>query len=163
MPEETKKSLYNKARGLKKERSTALSKMTKPQLKEYIRRATKEHDYAPKKSTRKRVRPRSPVPEPKKKVAPKKKSKIVMGAMHQGKDVGNASLRKIIGLKKGEKISKIEATKKLHQYIKNKGLQKKTDGRIILPNAELRKALKVPKDVELSYFNLQTYLGPQLS
>jgi len=52
------------------------------------------------------------------------------------------------------------ATKKLHIYIKGNKLQNPKDGRKIMCDEALQSLLKVPKDVQLSYFNLQTYLSP---
>ena len=58
------------------------------------------------------------------------------------------------------KMARTEATKMLHRYIRDHDLQKPSDGRIIIPDDKLKRLLKVPDNIELSYFNLQTYLSP---
>ena len=69
-------------------------------------------------------------------------------------------LKNFLGFKEDKKIPRTEATKMLHKYIKEHQLQKPEDGRIINTDDKLKMLLKVPDDVELSYFNLQTYLSP---
>lgn len=57
-------------------------------------------------------------------------------------------------------MPRTEATKQIHAYIKEHNLQNPKDGRQINCDKTLQTLLKVPKDVTLSYFNLQTYLSP---
>lgn len=57
-------------------------------------------------------------------------------------------------------MPRTDATKMIHKYIKEHKLQDAKDGRNINCDKSLQKLLKVPKDVTLSYFNLQTYLSP---
>lgn len=59
-----------------------------------------------------------------------------------------------------ELMPRTEVTKMLHKYIKENNLQNPKDGRQINCDKKLQTLLKVPKDVQLSYFNLQTYLSP---
>ena len=69
-------------------------------------------------------------------------------------------LSTFLGVDADKLMPRTEATKMLHKYIKEHNLQKKSDGRIIVCDRKLQGLLNVPKDVELSYFNLQTYLSP---
>ena len=57
-------------------------------------------------------------------------------------------------------MPRTEVTKMLHKYIKEHNLQNPKDGREINCDKKLQSLLKIPKDVQLSYFNLQTYLSP---
>lgn len=57
-------------------------------------------------------------------------------------------------------MPRTEATKMIHKYIKGNKLQNAKDGRQINCDTGLQSLLKVPDDVTLSYFNLQTYLSP---
>lgn len=57
-------------------------------------------------------------------------------------------------------MPRTEATKMIHKYIKGNKLQNAKDGRQINCDTGLQALLKVPDDVTLSYFNLQTYLSP---
>jgi len=55
-------------------------------------------------------------------------------------------------------IQRNDATKLIHQYIKENNLQKPEDRRYIIPDEKLKTIVSVPNDVQLSYFNLQTYI-----
>ena len=55
-------------------------------------------------------------------------------------------------------MARTEVTKYLSQYIKEHNLQDKTNRRKILPDTKLQKLLNVGKGVEVTYFNLQTYM-----
>ena len=72
----------------------------------------------------------------------------------------SAELSTFLGVDSEKLMPRTEATKMLHSYIKEHNLQKKSDGRIIVCDKKLQGLLNVPKDVQLSYFNLQTYLSP---
>jgi chromatin remodeling complex protein RSC6 len=65
---------------------------------------------------------------------------------------------KFLGLKKDELISRTDVTKKIHEYCKSKDLQDPADKRHIKPDASLRKLLKMNKDDDLTFFNLQKYM-----
>ena len=67
-------------------------------------------------------------------------------------------MRKFLSLSKDEQISRTDVTKRIHQYCKDKNLQNPSDKRHIKADASLRKLLKMSKDDELTFFNLQTYL-----
>ena len=51
-----------------------------------------------------------------------------------------------------------EVTKKITTYCQERGLQKESDKRIILPDKALAKLLRITKDDNLTYFNLQKYM-----
>ena len=73
-------------------------------------------------------------------------------------DVSN-EMTSFLGLAKGEKYSRVEITKKLCNYIKDKNLQKQDNKRVILPNKELAHLLKLDKHSEpLTYPGLQKYI-----
>ena len=67
-------------------------------------------------------------------------------------------MRKFLGLKKDELISRTDVTKRIHEYCKNKNLQNPADKRQIKPDASLRKLLKMNKDDDLTFFNLQKFM-----
>tara|TARA_B100001093_G_C26686081_1_gene952689 strand:- start:182 stop:781 length:600 start_codon:yes stop_codon:yes gene_type:complete len=67
-------------------------------------------------------------------------------------------LRKFLGLSKDELIARTEVTKAINEYCKKHSLQNESDKRKILPDAPLRKLLKMKKSDDLTFFNLQTYL-----
>ena len=56
-------------------------------------------------------------------------------------------------------IARTTVTKKIHEYIKEHELKDTTDGRKIIPDAKLTELLKLKKDDELTFFNLQKYLN----
>ena len=72
----------------------------------------------------------------------------------------STDLCKFLGRKQGELVSRTNVTSQLSAYCKEHGLQKKEDGRIIVPNAALAKLLNIKKGDELTFFNLQKYLKP---
>ena len=63
----------------------------------------------------------------------------------------------------GTEMARTEVTRALNQYIRSNSLQDAKNGRIILPDAPLRKLLAVPKADELTYFNLQRYMSPHFA
>ena len=67
-------------------------------------------------------------------------------------------MRKFLSLKKDELISRTDVTKRIHQYCKGKNLQDPADKRQIKPDAALRKLLKLSKDDDLTFFNLQKHM-----
>ena len=67
-------------------------------------------------------------------------------------------MRKFLGLKKDELISRTGVTKRIHEYCKSKNLQNPSDKRQIKPDASLRKLLKMSKDDDLTFFNLQKFM-----
>ena len=67
-------------------------------------------------------------------------------------------MRKFLGMKKDELISRTDVTKRIHEYCKSKNLQDPADKRQIKPDASLRKLLKMNKGDDLTFFNLQKYM-----
>ena len=67
-------------------------------------------------------------------------------------------MRKFLGMKKDELISRTDVTKRIHEYCKSKNLQDPADKRQIKPDASLRKLLKMGKGDDLTFFNLQKYM-----
>ena len=67
-------------------------------------------------------------------------------------------MRKFLGMKKDELISRTDVTKRIHEYCKTKNLQNPADKRHIKADASLRKLLKMSKDDDLTFFNLQKYM-----
>lgn len=64
-----------------------------------------------------------------------------------------------LGKDKGTEMARTEVTREINAYIRAHNLQDPSNGRRILPDAELRKLLRVPQDEELTYFNLQRYMS----
>jgi upstream activation factor subunit UAF30 len=65
-----------------------------------------------------------------------------------------------LSLPTGSEMARTDVTREINKYIREHQLQNKTNGRIINPDDKLSKLLKVENDVELTYFNLQKYMGP---
>ena len=67
-------------------------------------------------------------------------------------------LATFLGLGKDELIARTEVTKRITQYCKDKNLQNPADKRHIKADASLRKLLKMSKDDDLTFFNLQKFM-----
>ena len=67
-------------------------------------------------------------------------------------------LRSFLKLGKDELIARTEVTKRINSYCKEHGLQGEKDKRILNANSELRKLLRLGKNDELTFFNLQKYM-----
>jgi chromatin remodeling complex protein RSC6 len=63
----------------------------------------------------------------------------------------------------GTEMSRTDVTKALHAYIQEHKLKNKDNGRIIEADAPLSKLLKLKKDEQLTYFNLQKYMTPHFA
>lgn len=61
---------------------------------------------------------------------------------------------------KGTEMARTEVTREINQYIRQHNLQDPKNGRRILADTKLRKLLKLGKNDELTYFNLQKYMSP---
>ena len=59
-------------------------------------------------------------------------------------------------------MARTEVTREINKYIRAHDLQDKQNGRKINPDKKLSDLLKYTSDseVELTYFNLQRYMGP---
>jgi len=69
-------------------------------------------------------------------------------------------LAKFLGKDKGVQMARTEVTREINKYIREHKLQDPSNGRIIKPDASLRKLLNVKPKEELTYFNLQKYMSP---
>jgi chromatin remodeling complex protein RSC6 len=67
-------------------------------------------------------------------------------------------LRSFLSLGKDDLIARTAVTQAINAYCKQHNLQNKEDRRKIIPDAPMRKLLKLNKGDELTFFNLQTYL-----
>ena len=116
----------------------------KSRMQKLEKRVHKEHKVMLKKANGKRARkPRDPN-------APKS------GFAKEGPV--SDEMRKFLGMKKDGLISRTDVTKKIHEYCKEKNLQNPADKRHIKADAPLRKLLKMNKDDDLTFFNLQKFM-----
>jgi len=69
-------------------------------------------------------------------------------------------LANFLGKTVGTEMARTDVSKEINAYIRANGLQRKDNGRFIVPDQKLTKLLKLGKDDELSYFNLQRYMKP---
>ncbi len=67
-------------------------------------------------------------------------------------------LANFLGKASGTEMARTEVSKEINQYIRENKLQDENNGRIIKPDAKLKKLLRVGADEELTYFNLQRYM-----
>ena len=72
-------------------------------------------------------------------------------------------LATFLGKPTGTEMARTEVTKEINKYIRANNLQDKNNGRQINPDAALSKLLKLKKDDELTYFNLQRYMSPHFA
>ena len=63
----------------------------------------------------------------------------------------------------GSEMARTEVTKEINSYIRANQLQDKNNGRIIKPDTKLTNLLKIGKNEELTYFNLQKYMSPHFA
>jgi chromatin remodeling complex protein RSC6 len=69
-------------------------------------------------------------------------------------------LAMFLGKPVGTKMARTDVTKEINTYIRVHGLQDPFNGRRIHPDEKLKKLLGVSPNDELTYFNLQKYMGP---
>ena len=72
-------------------------------------------------------------------------------------------LAAFLGKESGTELSRTDVSKEINAYIVKHSLKNKDNGRIIHPDAKLTKLLKVQKDDELTFFNLQRYMKPHFA
>lgn len=72
-------------------------------------------------------------------------------------------LASFLGKESGTEMSRTDVSKEINAYIVKHSLKNKDNGRIIHPDAKLTKLLKVQKDDELTFFNLQRYMKPHFA
>ena len=75
----------------------------------------------------------------------------------------SVELATFLGKAKGTEMARTEVTREINSYIRAHKLQDPQNGRRILADAKLRKLLKLKKDDELTYFNLQRYMSPHFA
>ena len=64
---------------------------------------------------------------------------------------------------KGTEMARTQVTREINKYIVEHKLQDPSNGRKILADSKLRKLLKITKEDELTYFNLQKYMSPHFA
>lgn len=67
-------------------------------------------------------------------------------------------LAEFLGKTIGTEMARTDVSKEINTYIQAHSLQDKQNGRVIHPDEKLTNLLKVSKDDELTYFNLQRYM-----
>lgn len=72
-------------------------------------------------------------------------------------------LATFLGKEKGVEMARTDVTREITAYIRGHNLQDKENGRKINPDAKLASLLKIKKNEELTYFNLQRYMSPHFS
>jgi len=75
----------------------------------------------------------------------------------------SSELSKFLGKPKGTEMARTEVTREINGYIRANKLQDPQNGRRILPDAKLKKLLKLKDNDELTYFNLQRYMSPHFA
>lgn len=63
----------------------------------------------------------------------------------------------------GSEMARTEVTKEINSYIRANKLQDAKNGRVIRPDTKLANLLKIGKNDELTYFNLQKYMSPHFA
>ena len=69
-------------------------------------------------------------------------------------------LATFLGKPAGSEMARTDVTREINKYIRANSLQDKENGRKIIPDKPLKSLLKLEDSVELTYFNLQKYMGP---
>jgi len=72
-------------------------------------------------------------------------------------------LATFLGKEKGSEMARTEVTRDINKYIRTHSLQDKENGRKINPDSKLAALLKLKKNDELTYFNLQRYMSPHFA
>ena len=72
-------------------------------------------------------------------------------------------LASFLGKETGTEMSRTDVSKEINAYIVAHNLKDAKNGRIIHPDAKLTKLLKVQKNDELTFFNLQRYMKPHFA
>ncbi len=72
-------------------------------------------------------------------------------------------LATFLGKPQGTEMARTEVTREINAYIRAQSLQDPANGRRILADAKLRKLLRLGKNDELTYFNLQKYMSPHFA
>jgi len=75
----------------------------------------------------------------------------------------STELANFLGKELGTEMARTSVTREINSYIREHKLQDPKNGRIILADEKLTKLLKLKKDDELTYFNLQRYMSPHFA
>ena len=75
----------------------------------------------------------------------------------------SAELAHFLGKSIGTEMARTEVTREINSYIREHKLQDKDNGRKIIADKKLTGLLKLKKDDELTYFNLQKYMSPHFA
>lgn len=68
-------------------------------------------------------------------------------------------LCRFLGLPNGSHVARTDVSRSIFDYVRYHRLQDSNIGRLIHPDATLRELLRVPEGDQLTYFNMQRYLG----
>jgi len=68
-----------------------------------------------------------------------------------------------LGKDKNTEMARTDVTREINKYIRAHNLQDPKNGRHILADAKLKKLLKLKKEDNLTYFNLQKYMSPHFA
>ena len=85
----------------------------------------------------------------------KAKARSTTNGFNKPLDVSE-ELRKFLNMAPGEQISRSQVTKKLNEYVTEKGLK---NGQNISMDASLRSILDPPADVQVTFLNIQKYIN----
>ena len=85
----------------------------------------------------------------------KAKARSTTNGFNKPLDVSE-ELRKFLKLAPGEQVSRSQVTKKLNEYVTEKGLK---NGQNISMDAALRSILDPPADVQVTFLNIQKYIN----
>lgn len=75
-------------------------------------------------------------------------------------NVISEELREFLDIEKDQTISRSEVTRFINKYITENGLKHPDNGRVILIDEKLKKLLKPPEDIQVTFLNIQKYLSP---
>lgn len=72
-------------------------------------------------------------------------------------------LASFLGKDKGSEMARTAVTRDINAYIRTHNLQDTNNGRKINPDTKLATLLKISKEDELTYFNLQRFMSPHFA
>lgn len=73
------------------------------------------------------------------------------------------ALCSFLGMDKGSQMTRLEIVGRVRQYANDNNLKDPQNGRVIIPDAKLTKLFNVPKDQQLTIFNIQRYITPHVT
>jgi len=86
----------------------------------------------------------------------------IYGSFIQPRQISN-ELAKFLGKPVGSNMLRTEVARDIIRYINTNKLEDSQNGRIIHADEKLRKLLKLGRNDELTYFNMQGYLRPHFA